>query len=132
MLGIAAASLAGTALVQQPGESVFGSAWFRALLGLLSVNIVVCTAYRLAGIWQAVFHPTVRPAEGLFERGQPRETAVSAWPSTWACWSTPTSCSAWRRWSAAGRRCRDRDTGRACTWPSFRTPLIELAAHAAG
>ena len=53
---------------------VFQTLWFRGLLGLLAINVVVCTTNRLPGIWHAVFHPVVRPGEGLFERGQPRET----------------------------------------------------------
>ncbi|MBI4493282.1 MAG: cytochrome c biogenesis protein ResB [Chloroflexi bacterium] len=54
---------------------VFQTMWFRALLGLLALNTIVCTVNRLPGIWRQVFEPRVRPGEGLFERGKPRETA---------------------------------------------------------
>jgi cytochrome c biogenesis protein len=56
--------------------SVFESLWFRGLLGLLAANIGICTVNRLPSIWQAVFRPTLRPADGLFERGEPRETVI--------------------------------------------------------
>jgi cytochrome c biogenesis protein len=56
--------------------SVFQSLWFRALLGLLAANTGICTVNRLPVIWHAVFRPTLRPADGLFDRGEPRQTVV--------------------------------------------------------
>ena len=72
MLGIAAACLVG-ALELVP---VFETFWFRILLALLAANIGICTVNRLPGIWQAVFRPSLRPGEALFERGEPRQTVV--------------------------------------------------------
>ncbi len=55
---------------------LFQTVWFRTLIGLLAVNTTICTINRLPSIWQAVFRPARRPADGLFERGIPREAVV--------------------------------------------------------
>jgi cytochrome c biogenesis protein len=52
---------------------VFETVWFRGLLGLLAINTVICTVNRLPSIWRAVFQPAIRPGDGLFERGRPRQ-----------------------------------------------------------
>ena len=43
--------------------NVFHSFYFRAVLGLLSTSIVVCTVSRWRGIWKTVFHTRVRATE---------------------------------------------------------------------
>ncbi len=43
--------------------NVFHSFYFRALLALLAVSIVVCTMNRWRGIWATVFHTRVRATE---------------------------------------------------------------------
>lgn len=55
---------------------VFQTAWFRALLGLLTVNIVLCSVNRLPAIWHQVFGRPVWPRDGLFERGEPRQVVT--------------------------------------------------------
>lgn len=53
---------------------IFQTAWFRALLGALTINTFVCTLNRLPNIWRQVFGAPVWPADGLYERGEPRQT----------------------------------------------------------
>lgn len=55
---------------------VFQTVWFRALIGLLAINTVVCTLNRLPALWRQVCHPQTRPGEGLFDRGRPREVVA--------------------------------------------------------
>lgn len=47
---------------------VFGSLWFRALLAVLTLSVVVCTVNRMPGIVASVTRPTIRVPERLFER----------------------------------------------------------------
>ncbi|HEU5314991.1 MAG TPA: cytochrome c biogenesis protein ResB [Chloroflexota bacterium] len=47
---------------------VFSSLWFRALLAVLTLSVVVCTVNRMPGIVASVTRPTVRVPERLFER----------------------------------------------------------------
>ncbi|MBI3966361.1 MAG: cytochrome c biogenesis protein ResB [Chloroflexi bacterium] len=61
---------------------VFQTVWFRVLLGLLTVNTLVCTTNRFPAIWRQVFKPVVRPSDALFERGQPREVVRLSGSST--------------------------------------------------
>jgi cytochrome c biogenesis protein len=46
---------------------VFHSLFFRGLIVLLAVSIVVCTVSRWRGIWNTVFHTRVRMDEPFFE-----------------------------------------------------------------
>ena len=50
--------------------NVYRSFWFRLLVGLLTVNIVVCSLNRLKGIQAAVFGSRVRMAPTFFERSR--------------------------------------------------------------
>lgn len=47
---------------------VFGSLWFRGLLAVLTLSVVVCTVNRAPGIVASVRRPVVRVPERLFER----------------------------------------------------------------
>ena len=40
-------------------SDMYGSWWFRALLGLLVLNVVVCSLKRLPVAWQQIFHPRI-------------------------------------------------------------------------
>src|SRR3990172_9186021 len=50
--------------------NVYRSFWFRLLVGLLTVNIVVCSLNRWKGIQTAVFGSRVRMAPTFFERSR--------------------------------------------------------------
>ncbi|MEP7214626.1 MAG: cytochrome c biogenesis protein ResB, partial [Anaerolineaceae bacterium] len=50
--------------------NIFRSVFFRSLLALLSVSIIVCTARRWRGIWNATFHTRVRMNEGFLVRAK--------------------------------------------------------------
>jgi len=45
--------------------TIFHSTYFRGLLGLLAVNILVCTMSRWRGIWNTVFHTRARTTESF-------------------------------------------------------------------
>ena len=47
---------------------VFSSFWFRALISVLTLSVVVCTVNRAPGIIASVTRPTIRVPERLFER----------------------------------------------------------------
>ena len=47
---------------------VFGTLWFRGLLAVLTLSVVVCTVNRMPGIVASVRRPVVRVPERLFER----------------------------------------------------------------
>src|SRR5688500_3189210 len=47
---------------------VFSSFWFRAIIAVLTLSVVVCTVNRAPGIVASVSRPTVRVPERLFER----------------------------------------------------------------
>src|SRR3990172_6992725 len=50
-----------TGTLDRPGLfKIFHSTYFRGLLGLLAVNILVCTLSRWRGIWNTVFHTRAR------------------------------------------------------------------------
>ena len=48
--------------------NVFGSLWFRLLLGLLILNVIICTANRWQGLWHSIAHPRVRMHETFFRQ----------------------------------------------------------------
>jgi cytochrome c biogenesis protein len=50
--------------------NVFHTLWFRALLGLLVVNIVICTLNRWRGIWRTVFPPRIRMNDSFFQHAR--------------------------------------------------------------
>src|SRR3972149_9547999 len=50
--------------------NVFHTLWFRALLGLLTVNIIVCTLNRWKGIWRTVFPPRIRMTDAFFQHAR--------------------------------------------------------------
>ena len=52
--------------------SVFHAKWFLAALGLLCLNITVCTFNRWSPTFRNVFHPPERVAESFFERAHNR------------------------------------------------------------
>jgi cytochrome c biogenesis protein len=47
---------------------VFGSFWFRGLLAVLTLSVVICTVNRMPGIIASVRRPVVRVPERLFEK----------------------------------------------------------------
>src|SRR5688500_5468358 len=47
---------------------VFSSLWFRSLLAVLTLSVVVCTVNRMPGIVASVTRPVVKVPERLFER----------------------------------------------------------------
>jgi len=47
---------------------IFSSFWFRALLAVLTLSVVVCTVNRMPGIVANVTRPNIRVPERLFER----------------------------------------------------------------
>jgi cytochrome c biogenesis protein len=50
--------------------NVFHTLWFRALIGLLVVNIVVCTLNRWRGIWRTAFPPRIRMTDAFFQHAR--------------------------------------------------------------
>ncbi|MDP2675738.1 MAG: cytochrome c biogenesis protein ResB [Dehalococcoidia bacterium] len=60
--------------------NIFHGLWFRALIGLLTVNIIVCTLNRWKGIWATVFPPRVRMSDTFFQHA--RYNATFAAPMT--------------------------------------------------
>lgn len=50
--------------------NVFHSLWFRLLVGLLTVNIVVCTVNRWKGIWSSAFRTRTRMGDAFFEHAR--------------------------------------------------------------
>jgi cytochrome c biogenesis protein len=54
---LAAASVLGTLIPQ--GQSLYHSIWYRALLGLFALNIIICTLERLSPKWRRATKPHV-------------------------------------------------------------------------
>lgn len=50
--------------------NVFHSLWFRLLIGLLTINIIVCSVNRWKGIWSMVFPARVRMGDAFFEHAR--------------------------------------------------------------
>ena len=50
--------------------NVFRTLWFRLLVGLLTVNIIVCTLNRWKGIWRTVFPPRIRMTDAFFQHAR--------------------------------------------------------------
>jgi cytochrome c biogenesis protein len=50
--------------------NVFHTLWFRVLIGLLTVNIIVCSLNRWKGIWRTVFPPRIRMTPAFFEHAR--------------------------------------------------------------
>lgn len=58
---------------------IFSSLWFRSLLAVLTLSVVVCTVNRMPGIVANVRRPTIKVPERLFERAPLRaEFALKA------------------------------------------------------
>jgi cytochrome c biogenesis protein len=55
--------------------TVFSSVWFRVLAGYLAISLVACVIHRTTRLWHTTIRPTVRPAQGFFERA-PRQAVV--------------------------------------------------------
>ena len=55
---------------------VFSSFWFRALISVLTLSVVVCTVNRAPGIIASVTRPTIRVPQRLFERAPLRAEFV--------------------------------------------------------
>jgi len=60
--------------------NVFHTLWFRALIALLALNIVVCSLNRWHGIWTTVFHTRVRMGEPFFQHARFRATVATTMP----------------------------------------------------
>ena len=54
--------------------NIFHSIYFRALLGMLTLNIIVCTISRWRGIWATTFHTRPRATETFLRNAQHRAT----------------------------------------------------------
>lgn len=50
--------------------NVFHTLWFRALIGLLTVNIIVCTLNRWKGIWRTAFPSRIRMTDAFFQHAR--------------------------------------------------------------
>lgn len=50
--------------------NVFHSLWFRLLVGLLTVNIIVCAVNRWKGLWRTAFRTRTRMREAFFEHAR--------------------------------------------------------------
>ncbi|HWO93700.1 MAG TPA: cytochrome c biogenesis protein ResB [Dehalococcoidia bacterium] len=57
--------------------NVFGSWWFRILLGVLVVSVTVCTANRMPPTFRNVFRPRERVPDSYFERARSRAGAAN-------------------------------------------------------
>ncbi len=62
--------------------NVFHSLIFRALIGLLVVNIVICTTNRWRSIWNTAFHTRVRMTEGFFGHSRYNVSFETAMPAS--------------------------------------------------
>jgi cytochrome c biogenesis protein len=49
---------------------VFQTMWFRLLIALLTINIIVCTLNRWKGIWRTVFPPRIRMTDAFFQHAR--------------------------------------------------------------
>jgi cytochrome c biogenesis protein len=50
--------------------NVFHTLWFRVLIGLLTVNIIVCTLNRWKGIWRTAFPQRIRMTDAFFQHAR--------------------------------------------------------------
>ncbi len=55
--------------------------WFRVLIGLLAVNIIVCSIDRWRGIWAAVFHTPIRMGDAFFDEAPFSARVEAAMPA---------------------------------------------------
>lgn len=62
--------------------NVFHGLWFRLLVGLLTVNIIVCTVNRWKGIWTTAFRTRTRMGEAFFEHARFSATLEAAMPAS--------------------------------------------------
>ncbi len=60
--------------------NVFHALWFRALIALLALNIVVCSMNRWHGIWTTVFHTRTRMGEPFFQHARFKATVTTVMP----------------------------------------------------
>jgi cytochrome c biogenesis protein len=63
---------------------VFQTWWFRLLLALLTVNIIVCSANRWKGIWITAFRARVRMGEAFFKHARFSSRADAPIPASTA------------------------------------------------
>lgn len=50
--------------------NVFHTLWFRLLIGLLTVNIIVCSLNRWKGIWRTAFPTRIRMTDAFFQHAR--------------------------------------------------------------
>jgi cytochrome c biogenesis protein len=50
--------------------NVFHTIWFRLLIGLLTINIIVCTLNRWKGIWRTAFPSRIRMTDAFFQHAR--------------------------------------------------------------
>ncbi len=60
--------------------AIFHSFWFRLLIGLLVVNIVVCTMNRWKGIWSTAFPKRIKMSDSFFQHARFNAAYVTAMP----------------------------------------------------
>lgn len=58
--------------------NVFGSLWFRALLGLVALNVTICTLHRAGPMWRSIARVRVRQGDGFFREGKNRTILTSS------------------------------------------------------
>ncbi len=62
--------------------NVFHTLYFKSLLGLLALNISLCTINRWRGVWATVFHVPARRQSMFFEHAHHRATLETVLPAT--------------------------------------------------
>jgi cytochrome c biogenesis protein len=60
--------------------NIFHTLWFRAIIALLTLNIVVCTMNRWHGIYTTVFHTRARMGEPFFQHARFNATVATPMP----------------------------------------------------
>ena len=60
--------------------NVFHSFWFKAIIALLTANIIICTVNRWKGIRTTVFQPRVRMTETFFQHARYNASLEAAMP----------------------------------------------------
>jgi cytochrome c biogenesis protein len=64
--------------------TVFDSIWFRAILALLAVSLVACSARRARGLWASVVRPLATVPAGFFEHASQQASIDTRLDPDWA------------------------------------------------
>lgn len=60
--------------------NIFHTLWFKALIALLTVNIIICSLNRWKGIRMAVFQPRIRMGDAFFQHARYNASFAAAMP----------------------------------------------------